>query len=742
LLSLHHSFQQVVNTNHGENPPHKKGRKRSGRELLDLNHATPDERVPGIDGWVITVREPEAGLTLSRRLVLTAAADAESTQAKHVTVYCTSEELAGFRLACAEAARAELEIANPLAGLRHYRTAALAFPFLPGLPALRDQLLSSAGRLVEATLQTAEACLKERQSWPAARPALERVQALIDIEDTLHVAFGARHALLLSLAARLEKIAQHRLPPDEAHDLLRDLRDELAGDRDGLWHSPGWQSARDQLAQLDASSRQRTREALFELRRQFLADATRACNDASASQFVEQFVQAGHLPPADDEMAPLQLEAAEALLCRADDILRAHEAAEAAGDGMHDAITVLHEQTSRLEGWRRDLHALINALSVAHHHAALGLREPAHLDAARYALSMGGRQPATPLRQAPHMFAGHPSLLQCKAFVDKCAMRRAAQEKLFREITLCLQHDATTQGAQLPAQGDEIIHALRSRLQASPPVYPIEVALEKLRLMKRGEPADACGLQHALLYFDSDDHRREHASLPAIEAVVQPKVSQVHVLRDWLLRFQHAGVDFPGAVDWAEEKRLIEALRDSGPAGLAEAQAHCQRVKAGEADGTMNGLWPLARMCSALSQESARAHLRLMLGEGALPLCAVARATDEQRQALWRSFEKSLRECDALLKNIALRIERYPMAWDAFELAHRALMTTPAWRRRRIAYRAEWQDFHQAAEAFNTICPNYSAFRARLQDVQARFHLAPAFIAEASAHEGHKQQHA
>lgn len=706
--------------------------------------AGKDARVLGHDGWIITVQEHDvaqgSGMTMARRFELVATPGAEGAQGQSVTLYCSAEELAGFRLACAEAARAELEITNPLAGLRHYRTATLAFPFLPGLDALRDRLMASAGNMVEASLNTAGECMKQRRTWPAARPALERVKALIEIEDALHVAYGARYTLLMSLVERLERLAQHRLAADEAHDLLRGLHDELAGDPESVWHLPGWRSVRDRLKRLDTASRLMTQEALFDARRQFIADANRACHDASASRFLEHF-QADELP-ADEDIAQLQLDEAERLLRRADEVLRRHEAAEIedAGESMSDAIAMLHAEISKLEGWQRDLHALLNALNIARHHAALGLREPAHFDVARYVLSIGGRKPTAPLRQVPAMFVGHPSLLHCKAYAEECAARRASQERLLREITLCLQWDTVTQPAQLPAQGDDFIHALRSRLQTDPPAYPIEMALEKLRLMKREEPADACGLQKDLRYVDNDDHRREHASLPAIEAVVERKVNQIHALRDWLMTFRRAGVDFPGVVDWADERQHIEALRDSGPAGLPEAQAHCRRVKAGDADGTVNGLWPLARMCSALSKDNMLAHLQQVLGEtNAMPLCAAARAINEQRHEMWLACERSLHECDALLKDIASRIERYPAAWDAFEMAHRALMTVPVWRRRRIAYSAEWQDFQHAAEAFNGICPNYNAFRARLHDVKARFHLVPAFLHE---HDGHEIQHA
>lgn len=696
--------------------------RRQRRALSDTKQDFSGERIRGIDGWVITVHERDTGLTVTRRFEIVANTDSDRAPAKTVTLVCSEEELAGFRLACAEATRAELELTNPLAGLRHYRTAMLAFPFLPGLDALRDQLMAGAWNVVDASLHTADECLKQRRTWAAAKPVLERVKPLIEIEDALHVAFGARYAFLHSLAERLEKLAHRKLAQDEAMELLRDLRDELAGDPASYWHLPGWQSVRARLTHFENAARQKSQEELLALRRQFIADAGRACNDASAQHFLERYLQHGNLPPADEDIARLQLDEADALLRRADELLHKHRALEAdetedvdAHEVMRDAIALLHAEIEKLEGWRRDLQSLISGLNVARHYAALGLREPAQLDVARYVLGIGTRAPATPLRQVPAMFIGHPSWLRGKAFIDECSTRRASQEKLLREITACLQ---ATAGA----------------------TDPIEIALEKLRAMQRDEPADACGLQKELRYIDADDHQREYRGLPAIEAIVQRKVDQIHTLRDWLARFQHAGADFPGAVDWPQEKRAIETLRDSGPAGLTEAQARCRLVKAGDSDGVVDGLWPLARMCDALSQESALAHLRQTLGEAnALKLCAPAQAINQQRHALWQTYERHLRECDVLAKDIASRIERYPSAWGAFEAAHHALMTVPLWRRRRIAHSAEWQHFQHTAEAFYAICPNDSAFRALLHEVQARFHLVPACLDE---HEQHEKHHA
>jgi hypothetical protein len=718
-LPLHLRFQQVVNTNHGETHPQKKSRKRSDRESLGLEHVRRDEGVPVVDGWVVTVREADAGLTLTRRIELAATNDGDAAPAKHVTVYCSADELAGFRLACAEAARAELEIANPLAGLRHYRTAALAFPFLPGLDALRDQLLSSAGNLVDASLQTAEACLKEPQMWPAARPALERVKPLIEMEDALHVAFGARFTVLMSLAERLEILAQRRPSSDDARDLLRELRDEMSTAPDGLWHTPGWRGVRERLARLEGAVRHKAAEALLEARRQFIADAGRACNDWDAGRFLEWHAQRGDLPPADESIAQLQLDEAEALLKRADALMERHREhedawmdADAPDETLRAAMTMLHDETGRLEAWRRDLLALIGGLHVARHTATIGLRSPAQFDIARFVLNIGGRAPATPLRQVPAMFIGHPSMLHGKAFVEACAARRALQEKLFSEITPCLQADAA----------------------AGIATCAIETTLEKLRAMRRAEPADACGLQQDLIYIDADDHLREHRGLPAIEAAVLRKVEQARAVRDWLAQAVQAG-----GVDWLQARHDIETLRDSGPAGLAEAQARCRRVKAGDSDGKVDSVWSLLRMCDALSHESMIAHLQTTLGENELRLCAPARALDQQRQSLWLAHERNLHECDALAQDIMLRMAQYPAMWDAFEAAYRALMSLPRWRRRRVSHSAAWLKFQQAADTFHSLCPNDSAFRVRLQEVQARFGLAPAFLDQ---HERFEEQHA
>lgn len=719
----------------------------------------------GIDGWVISVHERShdssatvlegqpagdaraIGLTVARRYEL--AVNEDSSDAHHsITLYCTTEELAGFRLACAEASRAELEMANPLAGLRHYRTAMLAFPFLPGLDALRDQLMASAWKVVDASLQSAGECLKERRTWVSVLPALERARTLIEIEDTLQIAFAARYELLHSIQRRLSMLMPfNRLAdaPHEEHDILRDLYEEMAGDPESYWHMPGWRSLRERLNRLDGSAQQMSEQKRFEARRLFFDDAGRAYNDASSGRFLERYLQAGNPPPPDEAIAQLQYEESEALLRRAEHLMHLHNIAEenfqdepSQHDAtMHAAAALLHEEINKLEGWRRDLRALLSGLSIARHRATLGLRDPEQIDVARYVLCAGGRKAATALRQVPHMFVGHPSLLQCKAYVDHCEERRKAQERLFREITLCLQFDAAIQPAQLAMQGgDDMLFMLQSRLQSeTDAIYPIEVAWEG-REMKRREPADACGLQKELVYLDSDDHGREHVSLPAIEAVVHRKVRQIHCLRDWLHRFKagstgrRAGNDFPGAVDWEQEKKDIETQRESGPVGLMEAQARCKVVKSGDDDGTVNGLWPLERMCRALSQDSALAHLQQALGDvdpdaTTMPLCAAAQALNHERHLLLLMHERHLRECDMLAKDIASRIEQYADAWDAFEAGYRALMSTPWLRRRRIAESSEWQHFQQVTQTFCGICANYSVFRSRLHEVKARFKLEP-----------------
>lgn len=709
-----------------------------GQQMPEVGAAARNERAGGLDDWVLTSghageasASPTAAeaqsLTAARRFILAENGEAGRPQTQDLVVHVTGEELAGFRFACAEAARAELELINPLLGLKHYRAALQSFPFLPGLDVLRDQLIASARQAVEASLQSADESLKDRRTWKTTQRALEHANALIEAEETLHAAFAARYALLESIYSRAAKLAltgRLRLAASDEHELLRDLRDEMADDPESYWYMPGWRGVRERLDRLDAAAQDKQRKELLEARRQLLADVHHAYNDASASAFIERYVQAGNPPPLDEDIAQLQLEEAGTLLARANQLIHAHGA---------DAPALLYSEMDKLEGWQRDLRALIAGLNIARHRAALGLREPEQLDAARFVLGIGGRKPALALHQTPHMFVGHPSLLRCKAFVESCAARRRSQERLFDEITLCLRFDAATAVEEIaPPGADNLLHLLRSHLQARN-AYPIEIAWDKLHEMARGEPDDACSLQAALIYRDSDDNGHEVVALPAIAAVLQRKVRQIHILRDWLSDYTGSGrrsnSDFPGALNWEQEKKSIETLRDSGPAGLMEALARCRSVKAG-GDSVTQGLWPLERMCHALSQGSMMAHLRQILSKADpdavdAPLCAAARAINHQRHELWLSYEQRLRECDRLANDIASRIEHFAAAWDEFEHCYRALMAMSPLRRGRIAESAEWQGFQRAAERFCGICQNYGVFQSKLHDVQARFKLQP-----------------
>lgn len=702
-----------------------------GEPLPEVNTTAYDEHTGNFDfsNWRLVAddRDQAADTHLtsdaqrvipSRRFSLVKGAG--QNNALNLIVHVTDEELTGFRFACAEAARAELELTHPLLGLKHYRAALQHFPFLPGLDSLRDKLIASARHAVEASLQSADDSLKDRRTWTAAQRALEHANALIEAESTLHMEFAARYALLESLFSRVIELTlsgPHKLDPPDEHTLLRDLRDEMASDPESYWHLPGWRSVRECLDRLDRTAQEERQHELRAARRQLLADCHSAYNDASASAFIERYVQAGNSPPHDEDVAQLQLEEVAALLARASQLIHAH--------GL-DAPALLHTEMDKLEAWQRDLRALIAGMSIARHRAELGLREPEQFDVARYVLGVGGRKPATALHQAPHMFVGHPSLLRCKAFVESCAARRRSQEKLRDEIHKCLQFDAVTAVEDIPASGvDGLLTALRSQLQAGT-ATPIEVAWDKLREMARGEPDDACGLQSTLVYHDSDDYGHEVVSLPVIMAVVGRKVRQIHILRDWLAHVMR----FSGGANCEQEKNAIQILRDSGPAGLTEAQARCRAVKSGGNDGSSDGLWSLERMRRALSQDSMLAHLQQRLREGDpdaanMPLCAPARAINQQRHALWFNCEQQLRACDQLGADIASRIERFASAWDEFEHGYRALMGLPSLRRNRAAESAEWLAFQRAAEQFCGICPNYPVFQAKLSDVQARLKLEP-----------------
>jgi hypothetical protein len=697
-----------------------------------------DEPASGFDGWVLTsgqggetgapqTAEEVRNLITARRFSLTTHGGVDESPIRDLLTHITDEELAGFRFACAEAARAELELNNPLEGLNHYRAALHSFPFLPGLEGLRDKIIASARRMADASLRTADESLKHRRAWKAAQRALDHANALMQAVPSLQTEFAARHALLESVASRATQLShagQGQLDPAEEHALLRDLHDALADEPDSYWHLPGWRSVRERLDRLDhAAQGQHVRERLA-AQRQWLDDAHDAYNDTAASVFIERYVQAGNPPPRDEDIAELQLNETSALISRAHYLLQAQGT---------DIPTWLHDEINRLEGWQRDLRALIAGLNLATHRAELGLREPEQLDVARYVLGIGvgGRKPATTFHQTPHMFVGHPSLLRCKAFVESCAARRRSQEKLRDDIATCLRFDIATDSEDMPQSGgDALLDSLRSQLQAGAS-YPIEMAWDKLREMARAEPDDACGLQLTMTYLDSDDHGREVVSLPAIAVVLEHKVRQVRVLRNWLKSIasdsKPVNAGFPVGVDWETEKQAIRALRDSGPAGLTDAQARCKAALSAE-EARTDQPRSTTQMCRALSQDRMLTYLRQALGQESAEvssqhLCAPAHALDQQRHALWLTYDGQRQAWDLLAKDIASRIARYAAAWDAFEQSYRALMSLSPTRRGRVAESAEWQHFQRAAEQFCTICPNYGVFQSKLQDVQTRFKL-------------------
>jgi len=708
----------------------------SGQRMPEVGADMRNERASRFDGWVLTSGQRDEAdasdttadthsLIAARQFNLTKHSELDGRPIHHLLAHVTDEELAGFRFACAEAARTELEVTNPLVAFKHYRAALHHFPFLPGLDVLRAKLVASARQAIEASLQSANDSLKDRHTWKTAGRALAHADALIEAEDTLRAEFASRHALLESVHSRVMQLTlkgQHKLDPSDEHALLRDLRDEMADDLQSYWHMPGWRSVRERLDRLDAAARNTRNIALFEARRRLLAEIHQAYNDVSASAFIERYVQGGNAPPLDETIVQLQLDETNALLSRANELLHNHEADKT------DAPALLHDGINKLEAWQRDLCALISAMSIAQHRATLGLRDPEQLDVARYVLGVGGRKPTTALHQAPAMFVGHPSLLRCKAFVDQCAARRRTQERLLREVTLCLRFDAAITPDEITSasHGDEhFIHTLQSHLHTRG-MYPIELAWDKLREVARDEPDDACGLQATLVYRDSDDYGNEVRSLPAIMAVVQCKVRQIRVLREWLAN----AMRFSDDAHWEREKNAIQILRDSGPAGLTEAQVRCRAARSGHDAGDSMGAPALAQRCRALSPEAMTAHLRQHLREADpeaanTPLCAPARAINQQRHALWLDCDRQLRECDQLAADIASRIERYSVAWDAFAHSYRALMELPSLRRNRAAESAEWQAFQRAAEQFCDICPNYPVFQAKLSDVQARFKLEP-----------------
>ena len=144
-----------------------------------------------------------------------------------------------------------------------------------------------------------------------------------------------------------------------------------------------------------------------------------------------------------------------------------------------------------------------------------GLQVPAQFEVVRYILRIGGaNSPAYPQVSDAFKDRAHPSYRACVAQVEHLMARRRAQEKLSWRIERCLHYECAQRPDELPVDGGDIeeralFAELRQGLQA--PVnrrYPIEVALDAIHEMQRGEPDDACLLQAKMVYTDPDSNRR------------------------------------------------------------------------------------------------------------------------------------------------------------------------------------------------------------------------------------------
>jgi hypothetical protein len=578
---------------------------------------------------------------------------------------------------------------------------------------------------------TRDDCAK---AWQSCSDALKNLPAVHDTVDLLVAHWNARAA---EARNRLEEQDKKAANIFERIDAL--LAVSVLFPDDLL--------ARNRLTDLQGGARQKLN-----------IDINDVCDDASAGRFRERHerTMGGGTPPPDGEIARLQLDEVRELIRRAVNLNEANRsvarqlnARNGALDPASEAGNTMKAELTRLEGWEHELLQLQNAVDTAQARAAQGLREPDLIEAARYVLRSGGRTVAA-LRQMPQMFAdyGHPTYRWCLNFVSECERRRAAQQRLFIEISYCLKFDAAVSvdqidvrhlGSEINVLGqderrvlDTLLNLLRARLQA--PVlqaFPVEVALEKMKEMASKEPHDMCGLQNTLFYRDSDEQGHEYRSLPVIRAILECKVQQIEVLRAWLANYaigsRLLSISFPGMVNWQDYKVDIQRQRDSGAQGLGAALRLVQRVLRGDAGGAglINGVWSLERMRSALSPDSMLEYLKTRMARDAdhnnLALCAGASAIDYQREAQWKQVDALCREAGAMERDIKWRIEQHPSVWDAFVSAHAALMSLP--RFRKAAESEEWQVYQQSARAFCAICPNDPAFQEMLQEVYDRKHL-------------------
>jgi hypothetical protein len=200
-----------------------------------------------------------------------------------------------------------------------------------------------------------------------------------------------------------------------------------------------------------------------------------------------------------------------------------------------------------------------------------------------------------------------------------------------------------TAGTPLQDQFDNFITDLRVSLMQGR--YPLERIFHRLIEMQTEEKDDVCGLQAQLNYQDSETRMR-YKGLKQIEPVLQAKIQQIGLLRNWLAE---RGILVPGATvqqrclgiaDWDNAKEGIGNECDAGK--FDSAFERCRDIREGlglpESGNpfTRDGLWPLER---------ARRELGLLPIELGTPVSKVIRVLLAQRERQLAELDRQIKEC-------------------------------------------------------------------------------------------------
>lgn len=395
----------------------------------------------------------------------------------------------------------------------------------------------------------------------------------------------------------------------------------------------------------------------------------------------------------------------------------------------------LVQEKKNLIDWRtKQLEVFQKAADQALTLMERGLRQPTHFETVRFILRLG--EGGSPLAErVPDSFRNdqHPTLRWLTEQLYRAEGRRARQEELRARIETCLRLERVERAEELgePKSTTEraLFNELRQKL--SIPVhrtFPLEQALKAMREMANEEPHDVCGLQENMTYSDPDNYQQFYNGLKQIEPVIAKKVSQIQTLRHWLGAFtvaDHAtGGANPGFVNWDTKNSYIERLRDSHRDNLAPARKECVRVRQGDEERTIDGVWSLQKTFDALDRKNMMDVLGAVLvndvtPDGTFALCRPAESINQEREKLREHIAAQIKDAKQVEENIAWRIKNFNARWESFQSAQNALLR----HKKKWHEKPEWQEYQTHAEAFCAICPNWDEFQNAMREVIRRTKL-------------------